>query len=197
MQKKHQKPTKKPNKNTLIIGGVLTVIVLAQVVTAELVYHLLSRQRIADNRFTADMIMTAATNLDRPVSKDAKTGNVYFSEARLSLPPAPDTVGDLLYYYTPDIADIQSELHVTTRSDVSRTGLPLRVVEERDPAKLFSKVPKLQACVRGVMMVYKPKDGLTVGAKKVLASGKTLYFYYEPECTNGALNQYLLNIQSY
>ncbi|MFZ1484255.1 MAG: hypothetical protein WAS36_04565 [Candidatus Saccharimonadales bacterium] len=69
---------------------------------------------------------------------------------------------------------------------------------------MFSEVPNLQACARGVQLFFSPQefDDSTVQslrATKTLANGKTIYLYTDSTCKGNLaeLAEYVKQVQSY
>lgn len=129
-----------------------------------------------------ELIVLAIRGVKKDAPVDPRTGDVYFPEARLYL-PNPHMALTLTYLYdTGNIADAQSGLSVSTYPVMGTT--PLYTAQNMN--QLFAVVPKLQACSRGIKLVYQPypaSDNTNVLRHTVrLTNGKTLYVYVEREC---------------
>jgi len=116
---------------------------------------------------------------DAPV--DPKTGDVYFPGAKLYV-PAPESLDVLTYDYFDD-GSSQPELSVSNKLIFSKNALKLYAANNIN--ELFKLVPKLQACQRGVKILYSQINDDSAGDLMQtvdLPSGKKLYMYVEPEC---------------
>lgn len=129
-----------------------------------------------------ELILLAVRGVKKDAPVDPKTGDVYFPEAKLYL-PNPHTALSLTYLEdTGNIADSQSSLTVSTYPVLGTTSL----YTAQNTKQLFAAVPKLQACTRGVKLVYQKfpaNDNQNVLKHTVqLNNGKTLYVYVEKDC---------------
>jgi hypothetical protein len=134
---------------------------------------------------------------DAPV--EAKTGDIYFPEVRLYL-PRPEVYSKLTY--RTDATEQPGEITITDRAVIHRQKAQL--MNARDGDELFERVPKLQACARGVLLAsttdsagssfYKPELKQTIK----LADGRTLYAYIEKDCQeNTGTAELLKNLRPY
>jgi hypothetical protein len=144
------------------------------------------------------LILTSVQAVKKNAPVDPKTGDVYFPESHLYVPP-PETPLTITYLYDAgNIADSQSELSVST--------YPVRGSEKlyiaKDMNELFAAVPKLQACSRGVKLVYNkfPASDTNNVLKHTVSlnNGKTLYIYLEKECPDlNFLADELVGVKAY
>jgi len=129
-----------------------------------------------------ELIITAIRAVKQNAPVDPRTGDVYFPEAKLYL---PDPGGPTTFTYlfdSVDIADSQSGLSVSTYP--VRGSTPLYTAKNMN--ELFAAVPKLQACSRGIKLVYNKfpqsdKENMFVNTAH-LNNGKDVYIYIENKC---------------
>jgi hypothetical protein len=143
-------------------------------------------------------IVRAVENLNRPLAIDPTTGKQYIPAARLVLPPPPAS-NNLrpVYSYTAATVDWpDEELQLADYSAIESATTPI-ISERYSPEAMLDKVPKLQACARGVRITFKElKDDPAVASKR-LANGKTAYFHTEQTCNSPELLDYAKQIDSY
>ena len=133
-----------------------------------------------------DLLLQAVdTKADAPV--DPKTGDVYFPELRVYLPNDTSKTGplQLTYSYFPkDVASEHTELSISSRPVFQQTSSKL--YQAQDLESMFKDVPKLQACSRGIRLLYddlgSKSDGFTLKQHIRLANGKTVYAYQDDGC---------------
>lgn len=129
-----------------------------------------------------ELVLLAIRGVKKDAPVDPRTGDVYFPEAKLYLPD-PHMALTLTYLNdTGNITDSQSGLSVSTYPVMGTT--PLYTAQNMQ--QLFAVIPKLQACSRGIKLVYQQfpsSDNTNVLRHTVqLVNGKTLYVYVEREC---------------
>jgi hypothetical protein len=129
-----------------------------------------------------ELILLAVRGVKKEAPVEPRTGDIYFPESRLYL-PYPGTALPITYLFdTGDISNSQSELSVST--------YPVRGTETLYSAQnmnqLFDAVPKLQACSRGIKLVYDkfPQSDTQNELKHAikLNNGRNLYIYLEKDC---------------
>ena len=157
----------------------------------------------------ATTIFKSIDGMYSPLPVEAKTGTLYASAARLTLPA--DNSKDILYYYSPADGTDLAVITFTTRQMID-TGESSAVnayfttyaknsfTFDREGKALlafFEEVPSLQACARGVQ-VYEAaqpdEDGFIAQGTKRLQDGRTLYFYTEKQCKQQAQLSSLLDV---
>lgn len=180
---KKQKKKITLSKKSLMVLAV--VIVLLGAGTAVVIQKFSNYNAAADQANIVEireLILLAVRGVKKDAPVDPKTGDVYFPEAKLYL-PNPHTALSLTYLEdTGNIADSQSSLTVSTYPVLGTTSL----YTAQNTKQLFAAVPKLQACTRGVKLVYQKfpaNDNQNVLKHTVqLNNGKTLYVYVEKDC---------------
>jgi DNA primase len=131
-----------------------------------------------------------------PLPQDAKTGIVYISDVKLTLPPPPTNLGPVAYSYEPSIEGSNPVVHLSRQNDINASKSKL-LVSDATPESTFSVVPKYQSCIRGVAITYDQKDLQQPAGSKVLSNGKIVYFSTEPLCPNEDLLNYTKQVDSY
>jgi hypothetical protein len=198
---------KKQTKKSKIHWQKKTVILATMLILLGMVGSTLGVQKALEYKGTADranlveireLILLAVRGVKKDAPVDARTGDIYFPESRLYL-PNPGMALPLTYLQdTGDIADSQSELSIST--------YPVRGTEALYMAKnqtdLFSKVPKLQACSRGIKVVHQqfPSSDTTNILKHTvhLQNGHDVYIYLEKACPElDSVADTLVNLRSY
>src|SRR5688500_341758 len=176
--------TKKTQRFGRLSRHKLLVMVLAVCVLAGLSYLVWDRAlrryhesaRAAELVSVRELLLLAAdsTVTDAPV--EPRTGDVYFPEARLYLPRVP-TLAPLAYTFFDD-----GQLNVSSRSVSNQSKV--RLLAARNMNELFAAVPELQACQRGVRLMYQKSEDSSVALKHTvkLNNGKDLYLYTEEAC---------------
>jgi hypothetical protein len=129
-----------------------------------------------------ELILLAVQGLKKNAPVEPHTGDIYFPESKLYL-PNPNITLPLTYLDDKgDVTNSQGELSVST--------FPVRGTEALYSAsnvdELFKAVPKLQACSRGIKLVYEkfPQDDMQNLLKHTvhLENGRDLYVYLEKDC---------------
>ncbi len=142
-----------------------------------------------------DLLIDAVKNtkVDAPV--EPKTGDIYFPQARLYLPNT-SSYTQLTYAYNPeDGADLSIANKVALNQGIAS------LYSAQSFQGLFEKLPYLQACQRGVTVVYQTiqdDSGRELRQTVQLANGKTAYLYIEKACPELQETADLLkNLKSY
>lgn len=182
--KKQKKPQHTLSKKhfVILLAVVLVAVGAAAVIVTQKVRDYNAATDQANIVEIRELILLAVRGVKKDAPVDPKTGDVYFPEARLYL-PNPHTALALTYLEdTGDIADSQSSLTVSTYPVLGTTSL----YTAQNTKQLFAAVPKLQACTRGVKLVYQhfPASDTQNMLKHTvqLNNGKTLYVYVEKDC---------------
>lgn len=199
-----KKPTPKtvsPRRKYAIIATVIALSILVLFGAVYGFYKIQYYNKAADqaNLVTIRELLISSVNASKKTAPvEPRTGDVYFPESKLYV-PNPEMAVPLTYaFYKGDAADPRAELSIGT--------YPVRGTEAlymaQDQTSLFAAVPKLQACARGIKLVYqKPPDSGSDNQLKhevQLKNGKTLYIYLEKACPELTETTNLLqNIQSY
>jgi hypothetical protein len=141
-----------------------------------------------------EMLIDAVRNTKADAPVDPKTGDIYFPQARLYV-PNDSSYTQLTYAYSPgDGADL---------TIANKTALNQGIVSMYNAQgfnELFSKVPYLQACQRGVTVVYQQLNDAEKELRQTvqLANGKTAYLYIEKSCPElHETAELLKNLKSY
>jgi hypothetical protein len=201
---------KKKSKNTnealkhKLIGYFLLSLAAFLIITGGLLlslktYHLKIAADQASIVPIRELILQAVEGLKKDAPVEARTGDVYFPESRLYL-PAPDTTAQLTYGYFKgdDATQSPEELSVST----DPVGGSSALYSAWNMEDLFERVPKLQACGRGVKLVYE-KYTADEGQNELkhtvrLANGRDIYVYLEKDCPElSATADLFKNIRSY
>lgn len=140
-----------------------------------------------------ELIVRAAEDLKADAPVEAKTGDVYFPQARLYV-PAPAEPLRLTYAYDPT----EKVLSVSSRGIFGRKAAKL--YQTNTVKDSFEHVPELQACQRGVSVAYTQISGRAKDLKHTarLQNGNDLYMYAEAACPDlEEVITVLKNVQSY
>jgi hypothetical protein len=191
-QTSKQKPASKHQRLSFLLlataGLLLGIVCMLTPFRAS--HHHEGRQGVAQTR---ELLLLAVDGLIVPAPIDAKTGDAHFPQAKLYLPGTP-AFPQLTYTYD----DSDNVLRVSTRQQYTANASKLYSAHTQN--ELFSQVPHLQACSRGVILrtTTTQDDSLKPIGTKVLKNGKTLYVYNEKQCSElDELAKQLVNVQSY
>lgn len=148
------------------------------------------------NAYTAQLLIDAAEGINSDLPIEAKTGTVFINNAGLTLPAVPSDLGKVTYSYLAGGEDFEPILRLARKDDINNAKSSLHnAAAARDD--FFDKVPRLQACVRGVSIAYDKNDVQLAAGSKVLSNGKTIYFSTEPLCPSEDLLRYAKEVDSY
>ncbi len=195
---KATKASAKPkNIRRVIVMTLLAVFIVAQLLfdTVLVFRHLTSFPE--SEPAIATTLFNAIDSLNTPVPIEAETGKQYIANARLVVPASDIT--DMLYAYTPSDEVTLAAISFTTRQIISHGEAQTAGAYYDSFAKnafsfdrqgkafeaLFTKLPSLQACARGVQIFQaaQPDDSMLVDrGEKKLQDGRTLHFYTEEQC---------------
>lgn len=129
-----------------------------------------------------EMILMAAGAAKKDAPVEAKTGDVYFPGARLFVPP-PQGGLDVLTYSFYDDGKTEPDFSVSNKRIFNINASQLYAANNL--TELFEKIPKLQACQRGINIRYTQTNETYVGTLKQtvpLPNGKNLYMYVDSSC---------------
>ena len=183
MAKTKQKLSKINGKNLIVLA--LAIVVLSGALYYGYVKTIKRYNEAADYTYassTRELIFKAIDNLEVDAPIQATTGDVYFPPAKLYLPYA-DSFQKLAYMYN---ANDKGDhfLSITDYKVIGRVEAQMSNAMKID--EIFDKVPKLQACSRGVTVSFKPltKNDIDADLRKTvhINNGKTLYLYLEKAC---------------
>lgn len=203
--------TTKQSKKTILSNKVLVTLLLATALLAivQLAFNVYVWKYVVnrDDGRMASLVIDAIDNLGSPVPVDAQTGKRYIAEERLVLPAATPDAQRLTYIYDAVSEGHPAELTLTTPAltatprNVIRNVAATKVSANEGANRVFELVPTLQACSRGVHVVFGELDteGLNHEGSKTLADGRTVNFYSESECSGdmAPLVGYLKQVESY
>ena len=208
--KKQNKNVKRPLLARLIgtphralITGLVSAAMLTGVYSLyTFIWHIAYNHRAVTELSAAEqareLIVRSVDNMMRDVPVEARSGDLYIPEGRLTL-PRPAEVVALSYY-------------VDKSSGGEVYGIVNRVVYERQVSKVmstrtvkevFQHAPKLQACARGVVLSQERRNPEAIPDpvhKGVvgLAGGKQLHMYIDKGCLeNDATAELLQSVKSY
>jgi hypothetical protein len=196
--KKQPKSNRSANKKLIVLIIAATLIVAGSCFTVQKVrtYNQAADQASLVN--VRELILLAVRGVKKDAPVEAKTGDVYFPESRLYLPD-PKTALPLTYLQdTGDVSDSQGELSVSLYPVPGTAGL----YTASNTKELFAAVPRLQACSRGIKLVYNKFPATDTNNKFLysvhLSNGKELDVYIEKACPElNEAAQLFKNIKSY
>ena len=184
IQKKNQQKTFKINNKTALILAVVAALLLGIFFIQYYVKPTLAQVDVFTIR---EAIIKSAELTKKPAPVDAKTGDVYFPEAKLYI-PNPGGLDALTYdYYQNDQTNDEAELSIANRRIFGATSSKLYTASNLD--ELFAMLPVLQACQRGITLRYSmipPQDAgdRILTGNVTLNNSKTLYLYKDKVCTD-------------
>ncbi len=203
-----QKQAKKSKHKKLWVIGASTV--FAVLFIAQMTFNVYAYVRLAstgDQSTITHVIINAVRGLHKPAPVEPTTGKVYLPEARLVL-PAADSLQHVLYS-NPSEQEVQittSEILNQAETKLWTAPASLSQVDAKTELKvkaMFSEVPNLQACSRGVQLFFSPQDfdesTVQLHATKTLANSKTIYLYTDATCEGDLdkLAEYVKQAESY
>lgn len=196
---KSKKRTLTQRLSKYILPGLITVLLGAVIVLAYLLAHVNYKVNQLAPSTISRLIVDAVEQFGRDLNADPKTGVVYFYEARLTLPPVPDTGPALRYSYTKAAEGQPLEIKIIDRSTLGISRAQVLAAQSHEA--VFNNVPKLQSCARGYLLTTEKitTDGLTEVFTKQLQDGRTIYAYTEQMCLENKdiILPYIQQIQSY
>lgn len=190
----------KAKQNKKNIAYAATVFVLLAIISFFVARKMQLYNTVVDQSATVsirELIIQAARGTKKSAPIDAKTGDIYFPEAKLFLPYSPDTaLTTLTYAYDAE----GKELSISTTAAFNQSIIPL--YNAKNVAGVFDAVPKLQSCQRGIRLAHTEAefDNIETELRQTvpLSNGETLYVYTESLCPElGGLADLLKNLKSY
>lgn len=160
-------------------------LVLLVVVLTVIVYALY--RPIVDNPTTVrTALVESLKELNHPAAVDAKTGDVYFPEAKLYLPRGDKVLDEYFYTYYDRRTGVGEghELSIVSKSVMQRAISSL--YGARDSVGVFNKMPHAQACARGILLTDAPLaqlDGRKLDHRQTSVDGRVWYVYTSPKCS--------------
>jgi hypothetical protein len=128
------------------------------------------------------LILLATNNIKKSAPVDPKTGDIYFPEAKLYL-PNPRSARTLTYQYDAGNGiGSHAALSIST-SPVLGTQF---LYTAKNTSTMFKSVPHLQACSRGIQLVYNKlssNDTQNIFKNTIrLNNNRDLYIYVDKDC---------------
>lgn len=198
--KKPAKKAKNLRKRNIVIivavSGLLIVVVTLFGLQKARYYNDAANQ--ANTVQIRELILLAVRGLKKAAPVEPRTGDVYFPESRLYLPNPATPLAITYLFDKGNVTNSQSKLSIST--------YPVRGTEAlymvKNTNDLFKAVPKLQACSRGIKLVYEkfpPSDSQNQLKSTVrLNNGRNLYIYLEKSCPELSDTANLFkNVQAY
>lgn len=198
--KKPAKKAKNLGKRKIVIivavSGLLIVVVTLFGLQKARYYNDAANQ--ANTVQIRELILLAVRGLKKAAPVEPRTGDVYFPESRLYLPNPATPLAITYLFDKGNVTNSQSKLSIST--------YPVRGTEAlymvKNTNDLFKAVPKLQACSRGIKLVYEkfpPSDSQNQLKSTVrLNNGRNLYIYLEKSCPELSDTANLFkNVQAY
>jgi hypothetical protein len=192
------------HKAIYIFCAVIIGLVIAIQVTLDV--HFWRSTRYPSNDTLVSMIIQAVKATTKPAVTEPVSKKVYITDASLVLPPYPVNMPNIEYSYTPSFDGTDAEANVTVTNAVSvGTSKLLNAqamgAQDHDPGKLFTAVPDLQVCVRGVHIVFGTKTTYKhLQFTKQLTDGREIHVYTEQRSCAYDLQPlvtYLRDVDSY
>lgn len=188
-------------RRAAIIACIVAIPVLAAAFAVKILYldRYIRAAEMAETVPIRELVLQAAEQLKTDAVVDPQTGALYFPEAKLFIAQNQPIFGGLTYDIT--FGQSESELSISSRGVFSQASVPLYTAKNTE--EVFKAIPKLQACWRGIRLVYAPiaaEDSADIELSQTvrLNNGKDLYLYTEkgcPELNDVAIG--LKNIQAY
>lgn len=199
MKKKSKKLAIWKNKKLLALGVVLgSILLMSGYFTAYKIQYYNYAANQAGLVQTRELILLAMRGTKKDAPVEPQTGDIYFPESGLYL-PNPNLPVTITYFFDKSHGlDSPYELSVSTYPVRSTHTL----YTARNHEELFTAVPKLQACSRGVKIVQQkfPSDDAKNELQHTvtLADGRALFIYLEKDCPElNDLADTLKNIKAY
>jgi hypothetical protein len=145
-----------------------------------------------------ELILSAVRGLKKDAPVEPRTGDVYFPESRLYLPNPGMALGLTYLFDKGGISGPEEGLTIST--------YPVRGTQAlytaQDMKELFTAVPKLQACSRGVKLYHNklPQDNTSDELRHTvhLNNGRDVYIYLDKDCPElSQLADLMKNIRAY
>lgn len=192
-----KKRTKKLNTKNKVFVGVLILLILIGIVFSGLkVYHYVTTLNQSAIEPLRELILSAARGSKKNAPVEAKTGDIYFPESRLFLPNPGIPVAITYAASIEDGTGFASGINVSTYPVWGSTQL----YSANNSERLYEAMPKFQACLRGISVVYSPVADEQTELKQTvtLGNGRVAYVYQEKNCPElNDLADSFKNLQSY
>lgn len=180
-----------------IIGSLLIVALLLLIA-----FQLGMRAAVRDDPTAVrEVLISSAERIKLPAPVDAKSGDVYFSDLKLTVPKSA-TNADLTYDYIEDEVDGRPLLKTLSLGNRQLFGEHASAMyNATNSTEVFEKLPELQACQKAVSITASPilhDDNFNLNQKKQLADGRTIYIYTNGRCQEATrVIEQIKDIQSY
>lgn len=178
--KKSQKKVLSFNyKKVLLIALVLVVSMMGLYYYQFFIKPTVAQAEISQMR---EMMLLSVEAVKKDAPVEAKTGDVYFPGARLFV-PAPVSSLDVLTYSYDDDGTSQPDFSISNKRIFNLNAS--KVYAANNMNELLEQIPKLQACQRGISILYAQNDDDSLGDLKQmvdLSNGKKLYMYADSAC---------------
>lgn len=192
---KKKKTIVPPKTRQFIIPALITLCIISIIVLIGWIKIIENRIYSLDNTHLQNILTQAVDDIARPVTTDPKTGDVFFHEARVFLPPVPE--GRNLKYAIQ--GDDPLTIELTDPSSYSDARLNVRNALTME--ETFEELPTLQACVRAYRLVFGTlnEDNFTLKDTVNLADGRKVSLYLNEKCSNNAdvFVPYLKQLKAY
>lgn len=148
-----------------------------------------------DNVHLQDVLIQSIDNISKPVTVDPRTGDVYFHEAHMYLPPAPG-YSQLRY-------SINSEdpLILELNDPGAYENAVSNLKNSLDQSTTFARLPQVQACYRAYKLEFgiEDEENYALKAAVILADGRTVSIYVNEKCSanTDTLIPYIKQLKSY
>ena len=182
MKEQTHKDRTSSKRNIYYIALAVIVIFAGSFFATERVRYYNAAAKQANIVSIRSLILLAVNNIKKDAPVDPKTGDIYFPEAKLYL-PNPHSTHTLTYEYdTTNSPNTQSALSISTSPILAMQAL----YTAKDTMTMFRAVPHLQACSRGIQLVYSkfPQNNTQNVFKNTvrLNNGRDLYIYVDKNC---------------
>ncbi len=171
--------TAKPHRTAFIaIAIMLSLGVVAYV--GGLLFVATQGAKQASSLGISAIVLNATSTLTSAAPVDFKTGDIYFPQARLSV-PSDSSFTNLLYAYVPE----DNYLLINSRQVQGRNEA--QMYSARNTEEAIRQIPKLQACQRGIRLAYAKLKDVKAGEYDLrstvrLNNGKDIYIYLNKSC---------------
>lgn len=183
---------KKDRKLLISILGILSLLTIFN--TYAIIAYTRHFMRTNDGTFN-QLVIQATDRLHKPAIIEPTTGNLYFPQAKLKLPPTIEKIGSVVYFYKEDTNGINHELHLANTNDIESAKVP--VISNRQQPVVSTYIDKLQSCSRGIRILFAASTESKYASSKLLKDGRTIYFYEEDKCKNQDFLDYVKKIESF
>jgi hypothetical protein len=188
-------------KKHLIVFGIVLLLVLLVANFSATIYLLAenhNNDRTLNNLYLPKisyLLERAIVQVDKPVVIDPASNNVYLPDAKLTLPPTPTSLGQVVYNYLAPSKNLPGKIQIASEAAINDADAS--ILTGVNLGAIFNAVPRAQACARGVSIYFNKLSGQQSVFSKKLTDGQTAYFYTEPLCQNNDFLSYLEKINSY